>query len=77
MSLWTRGGAPDVRLVFLFKWSKLSRNRVSGAVEVWTLNAAGTEQLVQSEVVINLPSIVRSEHMGFMTNGSRYFPASG
>jgi hypothetical protein len=58
MSLWLRGGAGDVRMVLLFKWTKLSGRRVEGFVEVHNLDPAGNENPTQTEVIINRSNIV-------------------
>jgi hypothetical protein len=52
MSLWLKGGAGTVRMVLLFKWTELTNKRVKGIVEVHTLDAAGNESLIQTEVII-------------------------
>ena len=54
MSLWLKGGAGAVRVVLLFKWSKVAGNRVKGDVELYNLDIAGNENLIQAEVIITL-----------------------
>jgi hypothetical protein len=56
-SLWLRGGAGILELVFLFNWTKLTGNRVKGVVEIWNL-LAGNENLIQSVVIINLSNFI-------------------
>jgi hypothetical protein len=41
-------------MVLLIKWSKLAGDRVNGYVEVYNLDPAGDENLIQKEVIINL-----------------------
>ena len=75
MSLWLKGGAGAVRIVLLFKWSKkLAGNRVKGYVEVYNLDPAANENLIQTEVITNRSNIVRSNHMKLMADGTRPFP---
>ena len=70
MNLWLKGGAGAVQIVLLFKWSKkLAGNRVKGYVEVYNLDPAANENLIQTEVIINRSNIVRSEH----ADGTRPF----
>ena len=45
--VWLVGGAPDVQLVILLKWYKLSRSRVKGLIQVWKRDAAGNPVLRQ------------------------------
>ena len=52
MRLWLRGGAGFVQIVLLFKWTRMSGNRVKAFVEVYDLDAAGNERLLQHEVII-------------------------
>ena len=56
MSLWLKGGGGAVQLVFLFKWSKLVGNRVKGVVEVFNLDQAGNESLIQREDIFPRPA---------------------
>jgi hypothetical protein len=58
LRLWLKGGAGAVQLVFLFKWSKLTGNRVKGVIEVYNLDQAGNENLIQREVITNLSNFV-------------------
>ena len=48
--LWLKGGAGDVQIVLLFKWSKLASG-VNGVVELWNLDQAGNENRLQREVI--------------------------
>ena len=57
MRLWLRGGAGFVQIVLLFKWTQISRNRVKAFVEVYDLDAAGNERLLQHEVIIQQSNI--------------------
>ena len=41
-------------MVLLIKWSKLESDRVRVDVEVYNLDPAGDENLIQREVIINL-----------------------
>lgn len=50
MQLWLTGGQPMVHLVILLKWSQLSRNRVTGVVEVFDRDTAGSPRPRQTEV---------------------------
>ena len=68
MKLWLEGGAGDVQLVFLFKWSQLTGGRVKGDIEVHNLNPAGNTTLLQAQVIINQSSIVK-----LVADGSRQF----
>jgi hypothetical protein len=52
MRLWLRGGAGFVQVVLLFKWTKIAGNRVKAFVEVYDLDPAGNERLIQNEVII-------------------------
>jgi len=56
-TLWLRGGAGILELVFLFNWTKLTGNRIKGVVEIWNL-LAGNENLIQSVVIINLSNFI-------------------
>ena len=58
MKLWIQGGAGGVKMVLLFKWSQLKDRRVKAAVEVYDVNPAGNENLMQTEVAINLSNII-------------------
>ena len=69
MSLWLKGGAGAVQMILLFKWSKVAGNRVKGDVEVYNLDPARNENLIQTEVIINQSNIVRSKH----ADGTRPF----
>ena len=51
MKLWLLGGAGAVQVVLLFKWSELVGGRVKGHVELYDLNSAGNERLLQTEVI--------------------------
>jgi hypothetical protein len=51
MKLWLLGGAGAVRVVLLFKWSELVGGRVKGYVELYDLDPAGNERLLQTEVI--------------------------
>ena len=53
MRLWLKGGNGQVKVVLLFKWSKITNNRVKGNVEVYDLDAAGNHRLVQTEVAVD------------------------
>jgi hypothetical protein len=52
MSLWLNGGAGFVQVVLLIKWTKVTRNRVKAFIEVYDLDPAGNERLLQNEVII-------------------------
>lgn len=52
MSLWLKGGAGFVQVVLLIKWTQITDNRVKGFIEVYDLDPAGNERLIQSEVII-------------------------
>jgi hypothetical protein len=58
MKLWLVGGAGTVKVVLLFKWETLNSGmvngmkRVRGHVEVYDLDPAGNERLLQNEVII-------------------------
>ena len=54
MRLWIRGGAGGVKMVLLFKWFELKNKRVEEIVEVYD----GNENLMQTEVAINLSNII-------------------
>lgn len=40
------GGAPDVNVVVLIKWSKISNNRIRGFVELWRRGTPNPERIV-------------------------------
>jgi len=48
-------------------------NQMKGVVEAYILDQTGNEILTQTEVAINLSSVIRSEHMKLMTYKSRSF----
>lgn len=50
MRLWLIGGANQVQLVLLPKWTKHANRRVSGVVQLWALNQMGNETLLQTAV---------------------------
>lgn len=50
MRLWLVGGAGQVQLVLLPKWTKHAGGQVSGVIESWGLNQMGIETLLQSAV---------------------------
>jgi hypothetical protein len=50
MKLWLIGGAGQVRLVLLPKWSKNREGKISGAIEMWGLNYEGNVTLFQTAV---------------------------
>ena len=52
MTLWLKGGAGFVQVVLLIKWTQIIGNRVGAFVEVYDLDPAGNERLLQSEVII-------------------------
>src|SRR5271170_3865032 len=72
MKLWLQGGTGTVQLVFLFNWSQLTGNRVKGVVELYNLNQAGNENLIQAVVIINLSNmkLMADQKIG-------YFPKTG
>ncbi|EEP76894.1 predicted protein [Uncinocarpus reesii 1704] len=49
--LWLVGGAGQVQLVLLVKWTKMPGNRVKGVIESWDLDPAGNERLLQEEII--------------------------
>lgn len=55
--LWIHGFGGNIKLVILVKFNKLAEGRVSGIVEVWAGDAAANDQLIQTEVIANLPCI--------------------
>ena len=57
MKLWLKGGAGFVQVVLLFKWTKKGSNQVKAFVEVYDLDAAGNERLLQHEVIIQRSNI--------------------
>ena len=61
MRLWLKGGAGFVQVVLLIKWTKNKDNQVKAFVEVYDLDSAGNERLLQSEV-INSQIFFRSKH---------------
>jgi hypothetical protein len=68
MSLWLIGGGGAVEMVLLVKWTKLTgTNQVKGVLEVYTLNPALEETLMQTEVAINLSKITL-KHIKLITN---------
>jgi hypothetical protein len=79
LSLWLRGGAGTVHRVLLFKWSKLTGNRVKGVVEVYNLDQAGNENLMQTEAIFRdrlwrlQPDILRLPEGSYL--GLRYLLA--
>ncbi|EFQ99778.1 hypothetical protein MGYG_02791 [Nannizzia gypsea CBS 118893] len=53
--LWLQGGFPEVQLVLLIKWSKISSNRVKGTIEIHGRNG-GVTQLLQTEAIFPVPT---------------------
>ncbi|KAG5300713.1 hypothetical protein I7I48_00505 [Histoplasma ohiense] len=51
MRLWLIGGANQVQLVLLLKWTKNANRRVSGVVQLWALNQMGNETLLQTAII--------------------------
>ncbi|OJD16585.1 hypothetical protein AJ78_03276 [Emergomyces pasteurianus Ep9510] len=51
MRLWLIGGANQVQLVLLPKWTKHANRRVSGVIQLWALNQMGNEALLQTAVI--------------------------
>ena len=51
MNLWLKGGTGFVQVVLLFKWTKLVGKRVKVFVELYDLDPAGNERLLQREVI--------------------------
>src|SRR5271154_4807096 len=72
MSLWLKGGGGAVQLVFLFKWSKLVGNRVKGVVEVYNLDQAGNENLVQREDIFPRPAPAATPQQIPITRGQLF-----
>jgi len=56
-SLWLRGGVGFVQVVLLIKWTQITGNRVKGFIEVYDLDPAGNERLLQNEVIIQQSNI--------------------
>ena len=52
MKLWLKGGSGFVQVVLLFKWTEITGGRVKAFVEVYDLDPAGNERLLQAEVII-------------------------
>lgn len=52
-NLWIIGGALTVPLVFTIQWSKLSGGRVEGVMEIYNRSAAGTANLLVTQVLSN------------------------
>ena len=52
MKLWLKGGSGFVQVVLLFKWTEITGGRVKAFVEVYDLDPAGNERLLQNEVII-------------------------
>lgn len=50
MRLWVVGGAGRVQLAILPKWTNHVSGKVSGTIELWGLNQAGNETLLQRAV---------------------------
>lgn len=57
--LWIRGCGGHVELVILIKFNKLVGGRVSGQIEVWAGDTAANDRLIQTEVIANLPCILK------------------
>lgn len=63
MKLWLVGGAGQVRLVLLPKWSKYGQGKISGVIEMWSLDNEGNETLLQTAV-----SFARDPSLGKVRN---------
>jgi hypothetical protein len=50
MRIWLVGGKPTVKLVFIVKFTRLTKNRISGYVETYERDENHVPQLVQKEV---------------------------
>ncbi|EZF35207.1 hypothetical protein H101_01260 [Trichophyton interdigitale H6] len=51
--LWLQGGCPEVLLVFLIKWSKITNDRVKGIIEVHQRDGGGTKLLQTESILIS------------------------
>ena len=51
--LWIIGCAPEVQVVFLLNWTKITQGRVKGVIQVWDPDAVGNPNLRQEEVDIS------------------------
>jgi hypothetical protein len=58
-----RGGAPEVQIVLIFNWKKISGGRVEGDLEVWDRNVLGNANLRQNEVKLYSPFYFLSDSM--------------
>lgn len=67
MRQWLIGGGGAVQTVLLFKWYRLSGGRVRGLAELYDLDSAGNERLLQEEVITYKAFRIQ------MTNGIRLF----
>jgi hypothetical protein len=78
MKLWLQGGRGTVQLVFIFNWSKVTGNRVKGVVELYNLNQAGNENLIQAVVIINLSNIklMADKKIGYFPSSRDSSPAN-
>ncbi len=52
--LWLQGGAGQVQVVIVLKWTRLVGGRVKGQIEQYRLDQAASPTLIQREVVIYL-----------------------
>lgn len=50
MKLWLIGGAGQVHLVLLPKWSKNEEGKDTGTIEMWSLDNAGNKALLRTAV---------------------------
>ncbi|KKZ63189.1 hypothetical protein EMCG_02394 [[Emmonsia] crescens] len=55
MRIWLVGSVGKVKLVLLLKWTKTAENIVGGVVEAWDLDSAGSERLLQREIIFPGP----------------------
>ena len=52
VALWITGGSPEVQIVLIFSWEKMSEGMVKGDLEVWRRDTLGNATLQQSEVKV-------------------------
>ncbi|KAK2795256.1 hypothetical protein FQN52_006186 [Onygenales sp. PD_12] len=72
MRLWLVGGAGQVCLVLLFKWTKMPGNYVKGVVESWDSDPTGNERLLQTEIIYPIPNSGSGNQVIRITRGQLF-----
>ncbi|PGH27937.1 hypothetical protein AJ80_00191 [Polytolypa hystricis UAMH7299] len=72
MRLWLVGGAGEVKLALLLKWTKTPGNHAKGVVESWDLDPAGNERLLQTEAIFPMPQTGSANQAIRITRGQLF-----